>query len=191
MANLLTLGEYKTIKGKNLSNPNEDGRIQALLTSISDAVRTYIGRQLTDFYATDKVEYSPGNVLAVYLKEYPIVGTPTIEYKTSAGTYATMSEGTDYFLDADIGTINVVGESVFSSSKNPKFIKVTYRGGYSDCPEDIKMAIADYVEKQIKSEHATNKTLGGQDSMTFPAIAQGRLPSHISVILDMYRVPVL
>lgn len=191
MANLLTLEEYKTIKGKNLSNHNDDGRAQSLLSSISSTVREYIGRSLTEYYSTDKVEYSSGNVTAINLQEFPIVGTPILEYKNSEGTYTPLVLGTDYYIEEDIGIIYSAGESSFARSKNPKFLRVTYRGGYDDCPEDIKMAIADYVEKQIKSEHATNKTLGGQDSMTFPSVAQGRLPTHISIILDMYRVPLL
>ena len=191
MASLLTLEEYKTIKGKNLANPNEDGRVQALLTSISDMVREYIGRELTAYYATNKVEYSPGNVTFIKLKEYPVVGTALLEYKTSEGTYTAMVDEEDYYIDNDSGIVDAVGESAFSSSRNPKFIRITYRGGYADCPEDIKMAIADYVEKQIKSEHSINKTLGGQDSMSFPSGTQGRLPSHIAVVLDLYREPLL
>ena len=51
------------------------------------------------------------------------------------------------------------------------------------------MAVADLVEKQIKQEHSISKSMGGQDTMNYPAAPVGRFPTHIAIILDMYRVP--
>ena len=188
MANLLTLAEYKVLKGKSSSNLNEDARIEANITSVSNAVKEYIGRSLIDYFSTTKTEYYKGNEPFILLKEYPIVAA-VVSYKTSTG-YTNLVEGTDYYIESDSGIIESIDDTGFdSTSRDPKFIKVEYTAGFETAPKDIKMAVADLVEKQIKQEHSISKSMGGQDTMNYPAAPVGRFPTHIAIILDMYRVP--
>lgn len=188
MANLLSLAEYKVLKGKNSGNPSEDARIEANITSVSKAVKEYIGRSLIDYFSTTKTEYYKGNEPFILLKEYPVV-LAVVSYKTSTG-YTALVENTDYFLEPEHGSLEHVSGLGFSAnSRDPTFIRVQYTAGTEKAPDDIKMAVADLVEKQIKQEHSITKSMGGQDTMTYPAAPVGRFPTHIAVILDMYRVP--
>ena len=54
MANLITLADYKQIEG--LTNPKDDFRINQLIDSVSQLVKTYCGNSIVDFYSTNKVE---------------------------------------------------------------------------------------------------------------------------------------
>ena len=56
MANLITLADYKQIEG--LTNPKDDFRINQLIDSVSQLVKTYCGNSIVDFYSANKVELS-------------------------------------------------------------------------------------------------------------------------------------
>lgn len=192
MADFITLEEYKAFKGKLSANTAEDTRISIVITSVSAAIKEYIGRTLIDNYSTTMTKYSNGNTNTILLDEYPI-HTAVVSYKDSATTYVAMIEGEDYYLDAEYGEVISTTDDVFNlrNIKDPRFFKVEYTGGFAEAPLDIKMACADWVEKVIKQEHSVMKNMGGQDVMNFPSSPQGRIPNHIGVILDMYRVPLM
>ena len=54
MADLITLASYKEAEG--LSTPKEDLRINALIPSVSQLVKTYCGNSFVDFYSSNKTE---------------------------------------------------------------------------------------------------------------------------------------
>jgi hypothetical protein len=54
MADLITLQEYKTAEG--ITQPKEDARLNVLIPSISQLVKTYCGNSFVDFYSTNKTE---------------------------------------------------------------------------------------------------------------------------------------
>ena len=54
MANLITLAEYKESEG--ISSPKEDLRLNSLIPSVSQLVKTYCGNSLVDFYSSNKTE---------------------------------------------------------------------------------------------------------------------------------------
>jgi hypothetical protein len=193
MTDLMTVTQYKELKGKSLTNTNEDTRIGKLIESVSTAIKEYIGRSLIDYYSDYKVEYKKGTVSNFFVSEWPIKDTEiVVAYKTSAG-YVDLQEDIDFYVDAEIGKILSANGNNFAadSVRDPKFLRVTYMGGFETCPTDILMAMADYVEKALKQEHSIQKNMGGQDIMNFPITPLGRLPTHIAVVLDTYRVPLL
>ena len=54
MANLVTLQDYKDTEG--IASSKEDVRIQSLLVSVSQLVKTYCGNSFVDFYSNNKIE---------------------------------------------------------------------------------------------------------------------------------------
>lgn len=191
MTDLMTLTQYKELKGKSLANVAEDTRITKLITSVSNAIKEYIGRSLIDYYSVDKTEYKKGTQDCFLVDEWPITQA-IVAYKTPTG-YVNLIEDTDYYIDAPSGQILSASGANFAPNgvRDPKFIRVVYRGGFASTPTDILMAAADYVEKGLKQEQSVQKNMGGQDIMNYPSAPMGRLPTHIAVILDNYRVPVL
>lgn len=188
---ILDLNTYKSLKGINPANTNQDTQITALISSVSSAIISYIGRDLTSYYTSDKTEYFTGSDAALYVSEYPIKeGSVAVSYKDSSNTYQPLVEDTDYYVDYEMDRIISVSGNSFMSIPKPRAVMVVYMAGYADWPLDIKMAAAELVEFYLKQEKSPNKTMGGAETMQFVVTPQGRLPNHIATILDLYRVPV-
>ena len=191
MTDLMTVTQYKELKGKSLTNTNEDTRIGKLIESVSTAIKEYVGRSLIDYYSVAKVEYKKGTLSSLLVSEWPIKEA-VVAYKTSTG-YVDLVEDEDFYIDSESGQILSANGNNFAVDgvRDPKFLRITYKGGFSSCPKDILMAMADYVEKALKQEHSIQQNMGGQDIMNFPITPMGRLPTDIAVVLDNYRVPIL
>ena len=107
----------------------------------------------------------------------------------------------DYLWVGDTGEIqrNVAGAtegrqriSVINTPmwKNyPKAVKVTYNGGYSTVPNDLKLATMDYIKLLFKQTEANQRfSLQGESASQFDLGSAG-WPPYIRRILDMYRIP--
>ena len=53
MADLITLQDYKTAEG--ISAPKDDARLNVLIPSVSELVKTYCGNSFVDFYSSNKI----------------------------------------------------------------------------------------------------------------------------------------
>lgn len=188
---ILTLNEYKALKGKNPANVSEDTQITALISSVSSHIITYIGQDLVAYYNADKIEYFYGDMSNLYLGLFPIKETSVSVHYLLEGVYTALVEEEDYYVDYESGNILTCSGTPFLTAPRPRGIRVTYRAGFAAWPEDIKAAAADLIEYYLKNEKSTNKTMGGAETMQFDSSPRGRLPTHISRVLDMYRVPVL
>ena len=84
-------------------------------------------------------------------------------------------------------TISLIGVPIWQNY--PKAIKVTYDGGYSDVPNDLKVATMDYIKMLYKQTEANQRFgLQGESASQFNLAASG-WPPHVRRILDMYRIP--
>ena len=54
MANLITLQDYKTAEG--ITQPKDDSRLNVLIPSVSQLVKTYCGNSFVDYYSSNKTE---------------------------------------------------------------------------------------------------------------------------------------
>jgi len=53
MADLVTLAQYKEAEG--ISNPKDDLRLNTIIPSVSQLVKTYCGNSFIDYYSSNKV----------------------------------------------------------------------------------------------------------------------------------------
>jgi hypothetical protein len=84
-------------------------------------------------------------------------------------------------------SISVIGTPMWQNY--PKAIKVTYNGGYSKVPNDLKVAAMDYIKMLYKQTEANQRFgLQGESAGQFNLAASG-WPPHVRRILDMYRIP--
>lgn len=194
MANLLSLEEYKTAKGIN--GVTDDAKINALLASVSQLVRTYCGREFTTYYGTDLTEYFSikWEEDFVQLKETPIVSITSVSER-EAITEAYVALTTDeYYLDSDTDSIfrvNSLGTGYQAYKKGPASVKVIYKAGYSACPEDLRLALVDLVTYYLKDEYKQNRSIGSvtvQNQVSSSQSNSPDFPDHIKRILDLYRV---
>ena len=188
MANLITLERYKDMEG--LSSPKDDLRIQSLIDSVSQLVKTYCGNSIVDYYSTNKVETFniDWNTHIVQLTESPVNTIVSVEKRDSVTSSYTTVPTTDYYLDTATDSVLYVTGSVYKSwPRGAGSVKVTYTAGYSECPSDLRLAVVDLVKYYLKDEHTQRRTLSGA-TIDNEGTGEGRgFPDHIKRVLDMYK----
>ena len=190
MADLITLTEYKDIKG--IASPKEDLRLANLVPSVSQLV-TYCANSLIDYYSTNKVETFTinWNTHIVQLTESPVNTIVSVEKRDSVDESYTTVPTTEYYLDASTDSIlYVTGNSYKNWPQGAGSVKVTYTAGYNACPEDLKLAVVDLITYYLRDEHKERRTLGGasiQNQGSTSLANSVAFPDHIKRVLDMYK----
>jgi hypothetical protein len=194
MANLITLAEYKEAEG--LSNPKDDLRLQTLIPSISELVKTYCGNSLVDYYSTNKVETFSIDwaTSVVQLTESPLNTVVSVEERRLYNeAYATLTTANfDYYVDGNTDSIirtNSGGRTI-NWATGVGAVKITYTAGYATLPVDLKLAVIDLMTYYFKREHKERRTLGGasiQNSATTSQADNVGFPDHIKRVLDLYK----
>ena len=191
MANLITLADYKQIEG--LTNPKDDFRINQLIDSVSQLVKTYCGNSIVDFYTTNKVETfnMDWDTHIVQLTESPVNLIVSVEKRDSVTESYTTVPTTDYYLDKKTDSVLYVTGSTYKNwPRGAASVKVTYKAGYETCPMDLRLAIVDLITYYLKDEHKERRTLGGasiQNQSTSSVRDSVAFPDHIKRVLDMYK----
>tara|TARA_B110000046_G_scaffold118356_1_gene125118 strand:+ start:69 stop:653 length:585 start_codon:yes stop_codon:yes gene_type:complete len=193
MANLITLEDYKEAEG--ISTPKDDLKLDAIIPSVSQLVKTYCGTSFVDYHSTDKIEeFSINwNTNLVQLTETPLVSITSVQERDNfAGSYTTVPV-TEYYADSSVDGIYRVNTSGTARSwpTGPASVKVTYKAGYSTCPSDLKLAVIDLITYYHKDEHKERKVMGGASIQNSASTTQSNnvaFPDHIKRVLDLYKV---
>jgi len=194
MADLVTLSEYKDAEG--IANPKEDLRLQSLIPSVSQLVKTYCGNSIVDFYSSNKEEDFDvyWDTFAVQLTESPIVSIVSVQERGSYDEAYTTLTTTDHEYYLDTRTDSIIRTSKSGNRLNWKqgvgAVKVTYKAGYASTPSDLKLAVFDLVTYYLRDEHKERRTLGGASIQNQPSTSQRNnvaFPDHIKRVLDLYK----
>ena len=195
MADLITRDEYKALK--NLSQSvKEDGRIDALVDSVSQLVKTYCGNNIVDYYSSNKTETFNVNwdTHMVQLTESPVNAIVSVQEREGySSTYTTLTTSdNEYFLDTD--TDSIIRTTTGSAYKNwpngPGAVKIVYTAGYATAPKDLQLAVADLITYYLKDEYKERRTLQGasvQNRGTSSMSDNVDFPDHIKRVLDLYK----
>lgn len=201
MADLVTLQQYKDFAG--LSGIQEDAKINVIIPAISQAVKTYCGTTIIDYYSADKTEtfdIYDDYTNAILVDESPLVSVSSVQERTGqAESYTTLITGNsdssgkyEYTIDTERDTIyrtTATGDAFFP--KGRAAVKVVYRAGYSATPEDLKLACFDLVKYYLKDERKDRLTIAGasiQNQVSTSLRENIGFPDHIKRILDFYKV---
>jgi hypothetical protein len=198
MADLITLEDYKLFEGIN--STNNDEKFEQLITSVSALVRSYCGREF------DAYTGSPGktdifdiqwDTSIVQLEEAPVIEvTAVYERKTQTESYTQLykdGENNKYEWYYDSVTESIIRTHESGGYRDwPKgvgSVKVVYTAGYTDIPEDLKMAVTDLITYYHKDEYKKSMAIGGTTREGAPASAVGDagFPDHIRRVLNHYR----
>ena len=193
MADLITLATYKDAEG--LTTPKEDVRINALLPSVSQLVKTYCGNSFVDYYSSAKTETFTinWNTHIIQLTESPVNAITSVQERTSySSAYTTLTTGAyEYHLDT---TTDSVFRTLSSGYKNwatgVAAAKVVYTAGYSAVPSDLELAVIDLVTYYLKDEHKERRTIQGASIQNQASTSQANnvgFPDHIKRVLDFYK----
>ena len=193
MADLITLASYKEAEG--LSTPKEDLRINALIPSVSQLVKTYCGNSFVDFYSSNKTETFniDWGTYIVQLTESPVNTIVSVEERQSySGSYSTLTTGAyEYALDTKTDSILRTNSGSYQNwARGVDAVRIVYKAGYSAVPDDLKLAVIDLITYYLKDEHKERRTLGAA-SITNTASTSQRdnvaFPDHIKRVLDLYK----
>ena len=195
MADLITRDEYKALK--NLSQSvKEDGRIDALVDSVSQLVKTYCGNNIVDYYSSNKTETFNVNwdTHMVQLTESPVNAIVSVQEREGySSTYTTLTTSdNEYFLDTDTDSVirTTTGSAYKNWPKGPGAVKIVYTAGYATAPKDLQLAVADLVTYYLKDEYKERRSLQGA-SMTNQGTSSAAnnvdFPDHIKRVLDLYK----
>ena len=193
MADLITLEDYKEAEG--ISTPKDDLKLNALIPSVSQLVKTYCGTSFVDYYSSNKIETFSINWATnlVQLTETPLVSIVSVEERDDYSSSYTTVPATEYFADTTLDVVYRV--STQGGKKNwpggPAAVKITYKAGYDTCPADLKLAVIDLITYYHKDEHKERKVMGGASIQNSASTTQSNnvgFPDHIKRVLDLYKV---
>ena len=194
MADLVTLAQYKEAEG--ISTPKEDLRLNSIIPSVSQLVKTYCGNTFVDFYSSNKTETFniDWDTYSVQLTESPVNAIVSVEERESySASYNTLTTGSyEYFLDTSTDSIfRTTGTGRYQNwQKGVAAVRVVYTAGYSAVPEDLKLAVFDLVTYYLKDEHKERRTLAGATVQNQASSSQRNnvaFPDHIKRVLDLYK----
>ena len=194
MANLITVEEYKESEG--ISSPKDDLRLNYLIPSVSQLVKTYCGNSFVDYYSTNKIDTIniDWDTHIVQLTESPVNTIVSVEERdTYEDSYNTLTTGAhEYYLDS--ATDSVIRTTGGSSYKNwrrgPGAVRITYTAGYSSLPLDLRLAVTDLITYYLKDEHKERRTIAGASIQNQASSSQRNnvaFPDHIKRVLDLYK----
>lgn len=191
MADLITLDDYKTFQG--ISSTKDDDKLEVLVPSVSQLVKTYCANSIIDFYTNPKVEYFTLNYSThlVQLTESPIVAISSVELKeTFTSDYTTLDSG-KYFVDDKTDSLIRTNSNTYQNwPQGPNSVKVTYTAGYSETPLDLKLAIVDLITYYARDEYKLRQTLSGatRENPESSTRNSPAFPDHIKRVLDLYKL---
>tara|TARA_B110000305_G_C19276901_1_gene557293 strand:- start:390 stop:977 length:588 start_codon:yes stop_codon:yes gene_type:complete len=193
MADLITLQEYKTAEG--ITQPKEDARLNVLIPSISQLVKTYCGNSFVDYYSTNKTETFniEWATHTVQLTESPVNTIVSVEEATAYGsTLTALTIGAqEYALNKSTDCILRTTSAGYKNwPLGIETVKVVYTAGYSAVPADLKLAVIDLMTYYFKNEHKERRTIAGasiQNASTTSQANNVSFPDHIKRVLDLYK----
>ena len=194
MANLITLQDYKTAEG--ITQPKDDARLDVLIPSVSQLVKTYCGNSFVDYYSSNKTETIDINwgTYIAQLTESPVNAIVSVQERTAYnGSYTTLTTGAyEYYLHSET-------DSVYRTTSSGLFqnwptgvgaVKIVYTAGYSAIPGDLKLAVLDLITYYLKDEHKQRQSIAGASLQNQGSTSQSNnvgFPDHIKRVLDLYK----
>ena len=189
---LISLADFKTLA--EITSSQHDAKLEELIDSVSQLVKTYCGQSFLDFHSSDKTEFFTKNFSShiVELGESPIVSITSVEERESpTNSYTTLTENEDWVLDNTIDCIfRVSGSSYKNWETGPNSVKIVYRAGYSELPQDLRLAVVDLIMYYHKNEQKQRQTIAGatiQNQTTSSTRNSVAFPDHIKRVLDLYK----
>ena len=193
MADLITLQQYKTAEG--ITQPKDDARLNVLIPSVSQLVKTYCGNSFVDFFSSNKTETFTldWGTYIVQLTESPVNALVSVAERPNQGSaYVSLTSGNnDFYLDKSTDTVFRTNSAGYTNwKKGPGAVKIVYTAGYATTPADLKLAVFDLISYYLHDEHKERKVLQGatiQNQGTTSMRDSVAFPDHIKRVLDLYK----
>lgn len=182
-ADLCTLSDTKALAGKS-AVAGDDAVWSALITSASDFIRVYTGRDYAALTYSEIRNGSGGTEL--FLRDGPATSITSLAVCGIAIPAQPADGQPGYFLD-DTG--NVLCLSFYRFIRGRKNVRVTYAAGSATIPPAIAQACKEIVcwakSRGPRADQST-QSLGPDGAQTF-AWSMADLPATAKLILDQAR----
>ena len=193
MADLITLQDYKTAEG--ITQPKDDGRLNVLIPSVSQLIKTYCGNSFVDYYSSNKTETFNINwdTHLIQLTESPVNTIVSVQERANySSSYTTLTTGAyEYSLDLDTDSIlRTVSSGYQNWPTGVDAVKVVYTAGYSTIPGDLKLVTLDLIRYYLKDEYKLRQSIAGASLQNPGSSGQTDnvgFPDHIKRVLDLYK----
>tara|TARA_Y100000592_G_C5479681_1_gene324539 strand:+ start:6039 stop:6638 length:600 start_codon:yes stop_codon:yes gene_type:complete len=195
MANLITTKQYKDYK--QMDHNKDDAKIDTLVASISQMVKTYCGHSIIDFYSATKLEtFDIEDQLTseIFLTESPLVSVSSVKERLSiASSFTTLTENVDYYIDIEHDRIRRIDgdRGVDYWPQGFGSVQVVYNAGYAAVPADLKLAVYDLITYYLKEEYKTQRSIAGTTLRNEGSTSIRNdigFPDHIKRVLDLYKI---
>lgn len=183
---LISLDEYKAY-AKIRSNEQDD-KLNLVIPMVSELVKSYCNRRFIDYAKDDKTEYCSDGGIMVYTDEQPIITITKLESRAdpSDTNYTQLTANTDYVLDKGRDLIFCLwGGTGFYEA--PDSLRITYKGGFVNIPEDLKLGVIDLTQFYMKGEAVPRKALNS-NQISVEYTKSSDMPAHIKRVFDLYRI---
>ena len=193
MADLTTLIDYKAAEG--IISPKEDARLNFLIPSVSELVKTYCGNSFVDYYSSNKVENVnvDWDTHIIQLSESPVNSIVSVEERPNYGSsYLTLTTTAyEYYLDTVTDSVIRTTNGTYKNwARGPGAVRVTYKAGYATLPSDLRLAVFDLITYYLKDEHKERRSIAGASIQNQSSSSQRNnvaFPDHIKRVLDLYK----
>jgi hypothetical protein len=193
MADLITLQEYKTAEG--VTQPKDDARLNVLIPSVSQLVKSYCGNSFVDYYSSNKTEVFTidWGTHVIQLTEGPVNAIVSVqEAQSYGGTLTTLTTAAqEYALNTKTDCVYRTTTAGYKDwPVGVETVRVVYTAGYSTIPGDLKLAVLDLITYYLKDEYKLRQSIAGA-SLQNPGSSTQRdnvgFPDHIKRVLDLYK----
>ena len=186
---ILTVAETKRFLEIPEADVDYDPDIEDVVNTISQLFATNTRRDTIANSAT--IEYPEGHDDAtIYLRNIPIYETTSsvliwIDQDHAFGA-STLLDRDDYVVDANTGKVTLL-DDIFTSY--PRSIKVTYYGGYTTVPSDLKWAAKEAAQWFWKRRKGGGVGISSVSSQAGGSVSyeDAALPKTVTDVLDRYR----
>jgi|TARA_B100001094_G_scaffold124976_1_gene120884 hypothetical protein len=193
MADLITLQQYKTAEG--ITQPKDDARLNVLIPSVSQLVKSYCGNSFVDYYSSNKTELFTidWGTYIVQLTEGPVNSIVSVqETENYGGVLKTLTTtAQEYALNASTDCIYRTTNAGYKNwPVGVETVKIVYTAGYDVIPGDLKLAVLDLVTYYLKDEHKARQSIAGASIQNQSSSTQRdnvSFPDHIKRVLDLYK----
>lgn len=186
---LVSVAEAQLVLGIS----GNDDKLRFLLNFATDFIEKYTGRRITQtIYTGATAEKLDGNgTKDLFLKNYPVSAISLVEFNATGANedqWETVDQK-NYFYDSDTGILSFT----YSTTKGHGNYRVSYTGGYSPVPSDLKTAcifLAGEAFKRGGSMGIKSESLGDH-SIVFDASLMSQEGSVVKSVLNRYRRMIL
>lgn len=185
---LTTEQEYKDFADITSTKPTP--KLAGLIAAVSAAIEGYIGYSLGTDDQTNRILTRQERT--VYMIDSINSSIDSITYQNTIpnAPAARTLEATDYFWDADTGTLTILNPMNLGGSGIPLMengiLTITFDQNTDTVPEDVKLAANLLVQFYYKGEYNRESVAANGQSVQYQV---GRnFPPHVSALLNLHRI---